>query len=1246
MAAPLDPSLRRLLENTIIKARELAQTAADAVITRLTIAEKEAKSYLTDKEKAVRNVLRAKARQLGDPWNASKQTFETTLRISHEIAYEHWHRMLFARFLSENNLLINPDFDVPVTLSDCEELAKEAAGKAPGSAATIDKWIVAGRFAATMLPQIFRPDEPALQVDLAPEHQQALEGLLEALPGAVFTADDSLGWVYQFWQSAEKERVNGTVKGGAKITGETLPAVTQLFTEHYMVLFLLHNTVGAWHAARQLAKLPRATITAWETEADARAAVALPGYDFEYLRFVRDDVEEGKPGAWRPAAGGFTSWPKTAKDLRLLDPSCGSGHFLVASFELMLKLRMHEERLEAQNAALAVVAENIHGLELDARCTQLAAFNVALAAWKSREDGPRHFALPAIHVACSGLAVGASKAEWAKLAGGDEALKAGMERLHDLFQQAPDLGSLIDPRGSLAYTRGGKDEFKFDSQFESIQPLLANALRSESVRKDNEAHERAVTAQGMAKAAEILSSEYTLVITNVPYLGRGGQGDVIKAFCEQEYPEAKADLATVFVSRMLKWVGEAGTIAAVTPQNWLFLTSYKKLRERLLKERSWNMVARLGHGAFETIGGHVVNVALITASGEKPSKAAIMAGIDASAAKLPAEKASLLRGEPAGTTETSVPSLDGPAAPAAASMTEAERHHAGVSPGRDGTANASTEATADVDVEEGAGAEPGEADGSIKQVPQAEQLKNPDSRILLACLSQPAMLSAHADSFEGMTAGDLSRFVMQFWEVSLPHPSWEWFVGASEVNAAWAARDQVIRWEGGNGPIQREGSGAVKGREAWGRAGVRVHQMQTMGCTLYAGELFDKNAASVTPNKAEHLSALYAFCQSSQFRTAVRKVDQALKITVKSFTKVPFDLAHWQQVAAEKYPGGTLPEPQSDDPTQWLFHGHPAGRVPLTADPDTTRSTALQVAVARLVSHRWPAELDPKMRLAPEARAWVERCKDLHSHADDDGVVPLVPINKELPGADRLRALLEDAFGDRWSPNLLNDLLAAAGEGAAGKTLDDWLRGGDFWAQHCATFHNRPFVWQIWDGRKDGFNVLVHYHRLAAPNGEGRKLLEKITYTYLNDWLSQQNAAAGGPNGGVPGAAARVKAAEDLQQKLKAILAGEPPYDLFVRWKPLHQQPIGWDPDINDGVRINIRPFVTAGILRGKVNVKWTKDRGKEPQSIRPRDEFPWFWSCPEDAPPVDFGGGAVFTGERLNDLHYTTEAKKAACRK
>ena len=163
----------------------------------------------------------------------------------------------------------------------------------------------------------------------------------------------------------------------------------------------------------------------------------------------------------------------------------------------------------------------------------------------------------------------------------------------------------------------------------------------------------------------------------------------------------------------------------------------------------------------------------------------------------------------------------------------------------------------------------------------------------------------------------------------------------------------------------------------------------------------------------------------------------------------------------------------------------------------------------------------------------------------------------------------------------------------------------------------------------------MNYHRLNHAN------LQKLTYTYLGSWINDQEAAA---KADTPGAAERLLAAQDLQKELAKILEGEPPYDIFVRWKPLNKQARGWNPDINDGVRLNIRPFLLAkdvgkkgaGILRSKPNIKWDKDRGKEPK--RPKSEYPWFWCDSE--PGNDPAGGKTFAGHRWNNVHLTLAYK------
>ena len=1024
--------------------------------------------------------------------------------------------------------------------------------------------------------------------------------------------------------------------------------MTQLFTERYMVLFLLHNTIGACRAGEILSARPELAATA-ASEEELRRAMrreAGGGYDFSYLRFVRepgDGDEPGRPtGPWRPAAGRFEGWPRKAAKLRVFDPCCGSGHFLIESLDLLVRLRMEEERLASGDAIDAVLRDNLFGLEIDPRCTQIAAFNLALTAWTWPGAGG-YRPLPDLNLACSGLAPNAPRDEWTRLsedaadAGGlppkrdllgvedtlmSAPLRNSLGALHDLFAQAPLLGSLIDPRAVEA------DLYQHD--YESVRALLGGLLEREP--GSDERAERAVAAHGMARAAELLAGRYHLVITNVPYLARGKQSEALKLFAQDRHPAARADLATLFVSRIFGWLDGHGVQAVVTPQNWLFLTSYKKLRETLLKRRRWNLVARLGPGAFETIGGHVVNVSLNVLSADTPEPGSQMAGIDVSGTpgqkSVGAEKrAVLLRG-----------TRDDADAPIHAS------------------------------------------NGAVRPIRQRAQLGNPDSMLAFDSSAGREHLSRVALAYQGTSTGDNWATVLAHWELPCVGEDWTRLQAASDEAVPFSGRAHLLR----RAVLDSEHpTSTVRGQKAWRRDGIAVSQTGRLVPTRYTGEHFSNVIPVVVPHDAAHLSAVCCFCESGELERALRAYNPKLSVDNGYFGKIPFDLSHWQGVAAEKYPNG-LPEPYSDDPTQWVFHGHPCGSV--AWDEDTKRlvqgtprmdATVLQVAVARLLGYRWPAEQDPELRVAAEARAWVERCRALAEFADADGIVCLSSIGSELAAADRLRQLLVAAYGAGWSPETERRLLvAAAGESEPVDSIETWLRDR-FFEEHCRHFLQRPVVWHIWDGRRDGFHALLNYHRLAASDGKGRRTLQALTYSHLGNWITRQSADR---EQGIDGADGRLAAAQDLQKRLATIIAGEPPCDVFVRWKPLHQQPIGWEPDINDGVRLNIRPFMAAelakggragaGVLRIKPKIAWGKDRGKEAlkprktrrtpwleddasdpdvdeeRELRPKEDYPWFWGCRGDdtlTERTDFLGGRDFDGNRWNDLHYTNAVKRAA---
>lgn len=1050
MSDILSSEQRRLLDTSIQKARVVAEEAAAAALTTLAVAQTHRPGYLNDEQNELRKALRSKARQLGDTTTVAGAPLTN---LEREVAYEQWHRLLFARFLEVNGLLRYPeDRTVAVTLDDCAELAPELGEP--------DGWSVAARFASEILPGVFRLDDPAVRVRFATEHRLALEQILQDLPEEVFRAEDSLGWVYQFWQTAEKKRVN---ESGVKIGGADLSPVTQLFTENYMVRFLLENSLGAWWAARHP---DSPLIESWK-----------------YLRRLEDGT---------PAAGTFPEWPTTAAEVTVMDPCCGSGHFLVAMFGMLWRMRAEEEGLAPAEAQDAVLRDNLFGLELDPRCTQIATFNVALEAWK--QGGFRE--IPAPRVACSGVPVRGTRADWEARAGDSTELRSALTRLHSLFRNADTLGSLISPRpADLGDALFGRD-LTVGESWEKIRAALLESIDAEQ----DDAQVLGQATNDVVHAAALLSRTYTLVATNPPYLQRQSMTPSLVAYVDAHHPLARADISTAFIERGLDFLVHGGSLAVVSPQNWALVQSYTKFRQSILRGHSVSAMARLGSGAFRQITGEVVKVTLTVVAKSQPRAGHVIAGVMAQSSRTPDEKARHLR------------------------------------------------------------------NGTLESPTQSSQTRNPDSRITLSSIDPTMLLEGIASGLNGTTTGDYARFGRCFWEV-LEFEKWAFQQSTVSRTQPYGGREHVVSWR----EVEHDPGATVRGKAALGKHGVAVSQMSMLPASLYTGERFDNNTAVILPRNPQDLPAIWAYVSSDEYGKDVREIDDTLKVTNATVVKVAFDRDRWTRVAEA---AGPLPVPHSDDPTQWLFKGE----IPTSTHP-------LQVAVARLLGYRWPDQ----------------PADALDAHADADGIVALQSLPGEPDAATRLRALLADAYGDQWSSTLERRLVVEAG-GKSGR-LEDWLRD-TFFTQHVKTFDNRPFIWHITDGAKDGFHALVNYHRLDQAT------LEKLTWTTLGHWIERQTQEDAA---GRAGADTRLAKAKDLRAKLQLILDGEAPYDVFVRWKELREQPIGWHPDLDDGVRLNIRPFVTAGVLRSKVNVHWKKDRGINPDGT-----------------------------ERLNDLHPTLAERRA----
>ena len=308
------------------------------------------------------------------------------------------------------------------------------------------------------------------------------------------------------------------------------------------------------------------------------------------------------------------------------------------------------------------------------------------------------------------------------------------------------------------------------------------------------------------------------------------------------------------------------------PQNWLFLVSYKKLRQKLLRNETWRLIARLGPGAFQTPMWDF-NVQLLTINRGRAGM-----GEEGIFAR-PGEGEHLLR------------------------MIDVSRYR-----------DVGEKATKLLD-------------GEIHESAQRKQLKNPDARILLDILGVSKLLGNYAKVPQGIKTGDDNRFRLKFWELDTLTGLWKKYHSTpdSETHKKYSGMFNILWWEDDGNHLARR-----QGEHAWGKKGIAIGQMNKLPWSYYCGNIQDSNINAIIPTKERYILPVISYVTSDEFRTAVRRIDKKISVTNSSCEKVPFD-QHWQRVAAESSHG--LPKPYSDDPTQWLFHGHPAAASSSTKRP-------------------------------------------------------------------------------------------------------------------------------------------------------------------------------------------------------------------------------------------------------------------------------------------------------------------------
>ena len=373
-----------------------------------------------------------------------------------------------------------------------------------------------------------------------------------------------IGWLYQFYIAARKQEIN---ESKAKIDKDTLAPVTQLFTPHWVVRYLVENTLGMqWLRAHPDSALRE---------------------QFEYLVTPAEGQEDQGLAIANP------------EDLRVIDPACGSGHMLTYAFDVLWEMYV-EAGYPTRRIARLILEKNLHGADVDGRAAQLASFALTMKAVEhdprfleriERESqrgietswrGPR-----IVHVESVKLDE-LSPAEITDASG--EGVSLGVSQLIEQLSHADTYGSLIRvPEGAS----GLFHEIARRIEAGERQQLLGGADSEEWLRA--------------ADMCEILEDgRYTTLIANPPYLGMRKAKDPLKRYAKKFYKRGAPDLCTMFIERAASLAQLRGAIGMITMHAWMFLSSYRDLRPWILSAMSIESMAHLGTSAFDSIDGEVV----------------------------------------------------------------------------------------------------------------------------------------------------------------------------------------------------------------------------------------------------------------------------------------------------------------------------------------------------------------------------------------------------------------------------------------------------------------------------------------------------------------------------------------------------------------------------------------------------------------------------------------------------------------
>ncbi|WP_339634542.1 BREX-1 system adenine-specific DNA-methyltransferase PglX [uncultured Sneathiella sp.] len=991
------------------------------------------------------------------------------------------------------------------------------------------------------MPFLFERIDDETEV-LLPDNLLHSDSLIRKLVAAIDEADwqdiEVIGWLYQFYISEKKQQVFDRPKS-EKITAENIPAATQLFTPHWIVRYLVENSLGRiWLLNRPNSRLAE--------QMDYYIAPEEPETDF---------LKIGKP-----------------EEIKVCDPACGSGHMLTYAFDLLHAI-YEEEGYDPKEIPALILKHNLTGIEIDDRAGALAAFALSMKA--AEKLGRRRFQRMEVKpdiVVLQDVAFSSEEMTDVQALVGRDLFTDELRETLSLFEQAKNFGSLIVPR--------------LRDPAETLRVVEARDFRSDLLLK--EVQGRVVAALRMAEA---LSPKYHVVVANPPYAGSSGLNGAMQDYAKNNYPNSKSDLFAMFMERTLAMTKTLGMSSMINMQAWMFLSSYEKLRGKILSMGTILTMAHLGERAFDTIGGAVVS-----------TTAFVIKKIAA-----PSYKGVFLR------------LIDG--------RNESEKSQMAIDA-------AQTRQGILFFVASGS---------DFEQIPEYP----------IAYWITPAVRSAFAntknseffDIKEGLGTRDDPRFLRSFWEVSFPKlrlesggsQKWipvdkaggfrKWF-GSNETVMNWASDGSEIR--NFEKSVPRNTQYFFKPAVAWGKVATGRPSFR------YRSDIFAfVDAAPSAFGKSLH--KLLASLNSNTMAQFLKIQGSTVNVTVGTAKNLPFLAVDVDEAAmrcielaksdwdayetswdfttlpllAPDHRGDTLESIYAGLRTHWqgmtdemqcleeennrifidayglkdeLTPEVPIEEITLTCNPDyryglkgkakereerlrsDTMKELISYAIGCMMGRYSLAE--PGLVYADAGNEGFDAAHYGDFPADDDGIVPIT----EVEWFDDDAALrFEEFLKVAWSPETLREnlrfvaeSLTANGGNDPQKTTRNYI-SKSFFKDHTQTYKKRPIYWLFSSGKLRAFECLVYLHRYNEST------LSRMRMEYVTPLQSRMAARIDSLDDDI--AAASSSAARTKAQKEKDLMSKQleelRTFDEELR----HYADQRITLDLDDGVKVNYGKF-------------------------------------------------------------------------